>query len=151
MSKAYQFPEDPEQSNPFAEPAEAELVASDNPYSTSAAPATSSAPVVGNYHTTMQSRGGLLLGMGLFSLIGSLGGLPLGFYCFPIGVLVIALSLPTWLMAREDLRAMNAGAMETSGRGTTKVAWVLALISTLLALAGGVLSLVVMFWTIAEM
>jgi hypothetical protein len=148
MSKAYQFPDDPQQPNPFAEPAPAELVASDNPYAPSAAPAGES--VDGDYHMTLGHRGGMLLGLGLISLLGALAGLPLGFFCFPIGVLVLALSLPTWLMARDDLRAMRVGVMDSSGRGSTKVAWVLGILSTLLAIAGGALSVIILVRAILE-
>lgn len=146
MSKAYQFPEDPQQPNPFADPAEAPREASDNPYAAAALPAGSAAPVLGDYQATLAHRGGVLLGLSSLAVIAALACLPFSYFCLPIGVLLLALSLPVWSMAREDLRAMQAGAMDPGGMSTTRIAWWLSLLATLLALLSGAISLFWMLW-----
>jgi hypothetical protein len=146
MSKAYQFPEDPQQPNPFADPAAAPREASDNPYAASAVPAGNAAPVVGDYQATLAHRGGVLLGLSLVAVIATLACLPFSYFCLPIGVLLLALCLPVWGMAHGDLRAMQAGAMDPSGKSSTRIAWWLSLVATLLALLSGAISLFWMLW-----
>ena len=130
MSKAFQFPDDPHQPNPFGDnlpPPDA----SDNPYASPQAPAY--LPGKPGDYTANPHRGGVILAMGIVSLVVMLASLPLSFCCFPVGIFLAAcnlgLSIPAWLMGRHDLQAISAGAIDLMGRGTTQFGNVLGIVS----------------------
>lgn len=74
-------------------------------------------------------RGGLVLGLGI-------GGLVLSIACccslpIPVGLLI---ALPAWVMGSIDMRKMNAGKMDPSGKGNTKGGLICGIIGTILSL-----------------
>ncbi len=132
MSKAYQFPDDPNQPNPFGD-AEPPPKPSDNPYASPQAPAYM--PGRPHDYTAAPHRGGVVLALGILSLAGLLFSMPTGFCCFPIGGFFagcnLALSIPAWMMGRADLQALAVGAIDPSGRGVTQTGYVLGIVSTI--------------------
>ncbi len=131
MSKAYQFPHD--EPNPFAEATPAQPSAGENPYAAGAAAAQRPVLSADTYQQTLAPRSGLLLGMAVTALLGSLVALGLSFFCLPLGALVLVLSIPTVLMARHDLKAMKFGAMDGAERTMVMVAPVLAMIGSVVS------------------
>ncbi|MBC24615.1 MAG: hypothetical protein CMJ32_11980 [Phycisphaerae bacterium] len=71
-------------------------------------------------------RGTLILVFGILSLVCT---------CWPIGVVA-------WVMANTDLAAMNAGTMDSTGRGMTTVGKVLGIVSICLALLAVVFNII---------
>jgi len=135
-------------SNPFADEGPDEA-SSDNPYAASSqASGVSYRPR--DYETTLTSRGRLVLwlgAIGLFnSVLGATGVLLLLLAASTIGgnwiylcagmlPLGLALSFSAWLFGRRDLRAIEAGAMESSGRGKTRWGKRMGAAGTLIAVA----------------
>lgn len=76
-------------------------------------------------------RGVLILVLGILSLI--------------IGCLGLVLGITAWVMANSDLREMNAGRMDPSGRGMTEAGRVLGIVSVALYVLGFVVAL---FWIV---
>jgi hypothetical protein len=155
MSKDYNFSRDPfdenrERSqqppqNPFADDARDPPPprfdpAGRNPYSapTQYQPADQQY----GYQMALPHRGPVILTLGILGLLGSLASF---LCCLPIGVVNLALTLPAWLMGRSDLKAIDAGAMDSSGRGTVMAGFVLGIIGTVLTLL--VLIVIIGFWT----
>ena len=85
---------------------------------------------VGGFHATLPHRGGTLLVIGIFGLLGA----SLGFCFWPLLLANLLLTLPPWLMAQSDLRAMLAGAMDAEGAGMTRAAHILGIVGTLATL-----------------
>ncbi|MDD9866481.1 MAG: DUF4339 domain-containing protein [Verrucomicrobiales bacterium] len=74
-------------------------------------------------------RGGLILGLGI-------GGLVLSIACcctlpLPIGLLI---AIPAWAMGSSDMRKMNAGKMDPTGKGNTKGGLICGIIGTIISL-----------------
>ena len=65
-------------------------------------------------------RGTTVLVLGIVSLVCS---------CVICGIIA-------WVMGKNDLRAMDAGQMDPSGRGTTNVGKILGMISVILTIVG---------------
>ncbi len=63
-------------------------------------------------------RGGVILVLGIISLLCS---------CFVAGIIA-------WVLANSDLREMNAGRMDSSGRGLTQAGKICGIISVVLTL-----------------
>jgi hypothetical protein len=61
-------------------------------------------------------RGTLILVFGILGIV----------FCFPLGI-------AAWIMGRQDLKAMDAGSMDPSGRGNTNAGRICGMIGTLLA------------------
>jgi hypothetical protein len=94
-------------------------------------------PAVDHQQWSAPHRGGLILGLGISALVFSL----VGFACcaaFP--VLSLGLSIPAWVMGRNDLRAIAAGTMDPSGRGSTMTGMVLGIVSTALGVLAAVVT-----------
>jgi hypothetical protein len=51
----------------------------------------------------------------------------------PVGLFI---ALPTWVMGSKDMRKMNAGKMDPSGKGNTKGGLICGIIGTILSLMG---------------
>lgn len=105
----WQFP--PERSVPTAQPL-------DSSYPTSTFQGGSA------NHYQYAHRGGLVLAMGIMSLVCNLMFVP--------GILA-------WVLGRADLRQMDAGLMDPEGRGLTQAGMIIGIIMTLLQVAGIVL------------
>ena len=65
----------------------------------------------------------------------------------PLG---LALSFAAWLFGSRDLRAIDAGAMERSGREKTRAGWTMGVIGTLMAVAPVVYAFVQIGRTIVD-
>ena len=88
-------------------------------------------------------RGGLILGLGVASI-------PLTFLlCGPVNIVTLGLSIPALLMARADLRAMDAGFMDPMGRANTSAGKVCGIIAIVLVCIGLVIFAVSMIFNIA--
>jgi len=88
-------------------------------------------------------RGGLILGLGVASI-------PLTFLlCGPVNIVTLGLSIPALLMARADLRAMDAGFMDPIGRANTSAGKVCGIIAIVLVCIGLVIFAVSMIFNIA--
>jgi hypothetical protein len=82
-------------------------------------------------------RGGTIQVLGILSLMGGV------FYClFPIG---LPLGIVAWVMARRDLRKMDAGVMDPNGRKKTRDGRVCGIVGTVLNGGCALLALVVFF------
>ena len=73
-------------------------------------------------------RGGLILTLGILSLVGC-------------GIFT---GLPAWLLGRSDLHAMDAGRMDPEGRPLTQAGKICGMIATILTLIGVAIALVVL-------
>ena len=74
-------------------------------------------------------RGGLVLGLGIGVLVLSIAcccSLPI-----PVGLLI---ALPAWVMGSKDMRKMNAGTMDPTGKGNTQGGLICGIIGTILSL-----------------
>ncbi len=123
---------DSEGQNRFTEPLSDTPIV-DHPY---AAPAAELKPsyAPGDYVATAPHRGGTVFWLGLIGLLCGLAGIPLALFCSPvISAPALCFSIPAWLMGRQDLQAIHAGAMDATGRTLTKVGYVAAIIGCLLA------------------
>jgi hypothetical protein len=135
MSKAYQFPHDPKRPNPFADSGAPTVPAGDQPY---AAPAGPQEDVdASEFYQAVPHRGVMLLLLGIFGLVGVFLSGWAGFYCLPLGLVNLGLTIPAWIMGRGDLKAIRRGAMDASGRGMTQAAWILGFIGTGLSILAG--------------
>lgn len=79
--------------------------------------------------TVEPHRGTLILALSLIGLMTCLGG--------PCGIMGVVLSIIVLVLAHQDLRAMNEGRMDSTGRGLTQagriIAWIqIALIGALM-------------------
>jgi hypothetical protein len=144
MSRLRKYPGDSEEppKDPFADEAGRNLFADrDVVEGETAEPAEAAGPYasaagggpahrVGGFQATLPHRGGMLLITGICGALGAAAGL-----CFwPLLIANLLLTLPAWLMSQSDLRAMQAGAMDPSGRGMTQAAHILGIVGTLATL-----------------
>lgn len=134
--------------NPFADsnptPAEPCGDAYASPQSGTTAPRET-----GHYEPILASRSGLALGLGISGLFlaisaatGTIAGLAIGqdpggglSLGLPIALLALALTIPGWIIAQSDCRAMRAGAMQTKHRRRTQVGYVCSVIATLISVS----------------
>jgi len=83
-------------------------------------------------------RGGLILGLGIGSLVGGAIELGLGICCCSLPLISIPLGAVAWILGQGDLAQMNAGQMDPDGRSNTHGGYICGIIGCCL----GVLSLV---------
>ena len=72
-------------------------------------------------------RGTLILVLGILGLV----------ICGPLGI-------AAWIMGNSDLKEMDAGAMDPSGRGTTQAGKICGMIATILMILGLVIFVAVL-------
>ena len=70
-------------------------------------------------------RGGVVLALGILGIV----------CCFICGIIA-------WVMGNNDLREMDAGRMDPSGRGLTQAGKICGIVSVILAIAGIVMWLI---------
>ena len=87
-------------------------------------------------------RGGLVLGLGIGGLVLSIACCPL-----PIGIFI---ALPAWVMGSKDMKKINAGKMNPTGRGLTKGGLICGIIGTILSLIELLLIVVALIGNIAD-
>ena len=81
-----------------------------------------------------QHRASVVFGLGLSSLIINVVGCCADhFVPFVLPALAVVLGILGWIFGRHDLRAMQAGTMDSSGYSTTKSGKTLAMVSVILA------------------
>ncbi len=80
-------------------------------------------------------RGGLILGLGISSIVSIFGICICGAF---MPLIQIGLGIASWVMGRGDLRKMEQGSMDPDGRGQTKAGYICGIIG----LAIGVLMLI---------
>ena len=88
-------------------------------------------------------RGGLVLGLGI-------GGLVLSITCcltLPIGIFI---ALPAWVMGSKDMKKINAGKMDPTGRSLTQGGLICGIIGTILSLITLLLFVVGFILSIAD-
>ncbi len=119
--------------NPFADDM-AGRATDDNPYASPDFDPTKAPPDA--YEMTQSHRGGLMLCLGLTGLVLALvsvpGGFCCSFLCLPLPFASLGASLPAWIMGQKDIRAMNAGVMDPSGRSMTLAGMILGIVATIL-------------------
>lgn len=71
-------------------------------------------------------RGTLILVLGILGLV----------VCLPCGIVA-------WVMGNSDLKEMDAGTMDSAGRGTTQAGKVCGMIATILAIIGLIIGILV--------
>lgn len=79
-----------------------------------------------NHSLMKPHRGNLILVLGILSLV----------LCAPLGI-------PAWIMGSGDLKQMDAGAMDPSGRSVTNAGRICGIIGTILMALGLVVGVVV--------
>lgn len=106
-----------------------------NPYASPSSDAGWQTDAPETFSSMLPHRGTLILTLGLLGMIGALVGLPVIFCCpcLPIGLLSVAASLPAAIMGNIDLKAIQAGAMDPQGRGTTQAGRVCGIIGVVIA------------------
>lgn len=84
----------------------------------------------------MPHRGSTILALGIMGVITNLGGLLLCCCCPLLNVFVsvagLGLGIPAWVMGQKDLRAMNEGRMDPSGRGATQTGMIMGIVCVVL-------------------
>ena len=122
--------------NPFADsassPASAAESADANPYAASGSSVESVAQPQA-FETILSHRGGTVFWLGLIGLLGATVGWLCLLVWMPVPLFALCLSIPAWLMGRNDLRAMKAGAMDNSGWRQTRAGYVMGMIGSLIA------------------
>lgn len=88
-------------------------------------------------------RGGTILTLGIISLVinvfSGILGLVLPLCCMGT-IIPLATGIPAWVMANRDIRLMTAGQMDPAGISSTSAGKVCAIISVVISVIGGVLS-----------
>lgn len=79
-------------------------------------------------------RGAVILVLGILSLI----------VCAPLGI-------AAWVMGSSDLREIDAGKMDPTGRGTTEAGKICGMIGTILMVVSTIIAMVVGFLFLALM
>ncbi len=98
---------------------------SENPY---ASPQEASSPF--GPTGLPQHRGTLVLTLGITGFVLT----PfLCLMCLPLTFVGMGLTIPAWILGRNDLRAIDSGAMDPAGRGSTLAGMILGIIGTVLA------------------
>ena len=123
---------DPAGQNRFAEgTAAAEGAKEDSGEAFAAGAAADARPYQPQYEVTQQARGGMLLtiawlgiGGAVIGLIALIGLYPTGYFAPLISIVPAATA---WLLAYQDLRTMQLGAMDGTGRQRTRLAYWLGL------------------------
>ena len=75
----------------------------------------------------MPHRGGLILALGILGFV----------CCFICGIIA-------WVLGNGDLREMDAGRMDPSGRGLTQAGKICGMVSVILSIVGFVIGLLIM-------
>lgn len=74
----------------------------------------------GDFETLLPHRGGLLLGVAVVGLVVGLTGIPVWLiWNMEVGVLALGASLPAFILAWQDLRAIQVQAMDPAGKRLT--------------------------------
>ena len=97
-----------------------------------------------------QHRASVVFGLGLSSLIINVVGCCTNqFIPFVLTLLAAVLGILGWVFGRHDLRAMEAGIMDSSGYSTTKSGKTLAVVSVLLSIVVFTLQILIVLGLIA--
>jgi len=123
---------DPAGQNRFAEGAAASEGAKEGSGDAFAAGAAADArPFQPQYEVTQQARGGMLLTIAWLGIGGAMIGLTALIGLFPSGYFAPLISVvpaaTAWLLAHQDLKTMQLGAMNDNGRPRTRLAYWLGL------------------------
>ena len=124
-------------SNPFADKA-----APPNPY---VAPAYQpfGTPQAGYYRP---HRGGVIIALGIIALVMvTLGTALMAAACIPVPFFALAVSIPAWIMGHKDLKAIQLGELDPTGKGLTLAGMIMGIVSTAIA---GVFTLIIAFFAI---
>lgn len=68
------------------------------------------------------------------------------FACGPLGLVSLGLSIPAVVMARADMRQINAGTMDPAGRDLTLIGLIFGIVSSVLSVLVGVVMIAVMIF-----
>ena len=80
-------------------------------------------------------RGGMILSLGIISLVLGVMGDTCGFCCFPFALgslIALPLGIMAWVMGQGDLVKMREGKMDETGQGSTKGGSICGIIGTIL-------------------
>jgi len=86
-------------------------------------------------------RGGTVLALGILGLLAGLSVSRLGLLGLPALILAITFGVLAWRKGSEDLKAMNAGQVDASGRSLTQLGRDFGIASCLVGLAVTILGL----------
>jgi hypothetical protein len=118
--------------NPFADeggnlPADSD----DSPYAAS----VEEASYRPEFEAILPHRGRFRLRLAVIGLVSALLGLPIWFVREnPVGMFALAATLPAAVLAWKDLQAIQRGAMDPTGRATTRRAMLLGAVGTAVAM-----------------
>jgi hypothetical protein len=131
--------------NPFAEPgakpeaadAASERAARDNVY---AAPGQAGGQPIyrpQGYTPTLVPHSRRVLILGVLGLVVSIGCLAAFdyFISLPVALANLGLTIGAWMLGRNELKAIDAGAVEGSDRGQARLGMILGIVATLVSLS----------------
>ena len=78
-------------------------------------------------------RGTMILVFGILSLVLFLVG---SLCCFPLPLVGLIMGIVAWVLAVPDLKEMDAGIMDPTGRGTTNAGMICGIVGCALTLLG---------------
>jgi len=90
--------------------------------------------VAGHYDTMSPGRGGTLMMLAATGLMITIVGLVPFMCCMPVNVLGLAFSLPAWIMAKSDLKGIELGAIGEEAHRSTRAAYLMGMVGTILGL-----------------
>ena len=101
------------------------------------------------YAESVGDRGWTIIAIGSAGLFATVLGLIAtgNAMCIPMPLFALGLSIPTWLMGRNDLAAMRAGAMSKQRRSLTLIGMILGFLGTVFSL----IILIIGLWQFAVM
>jgi hypothetical protein len=112
---------------------------SDNPYAATLSSQEPTRRDGSDFRYLKPHRGGLILGMGISNFV----------FCMLCSFCSLAISIPTIVMAQNDLKEMENGVMDPSGEGITRAGWIMAMIQIVIVVAIVALQLVMVAIQIA--
>ena len=120
--------------NPFADDLADDAIPSDPFSSPKEGGGGYETQVAGHYETMSPGRGGTLIMLAATGLAITIFGLVPFMCCMPVNVLGLAFSIPAWIMAKTDMKGIELGAIDEEARRTTRAAYLMGMVGTILGL-----------------
>jgi hypothetical protein len=81
-------------------------------------------------------RGGLILTLGIGSIVGAVLEMGVGICCCSLPIISIPLGAVSWILGHGDLRQLDNGIMDPDGRSSTKAGYVCGMVGCGMGLLG---------------